>query len=405
MCPAPFSIVLSIMKKTIFIITGLCILLQWGCRLQELSVCSPDFTSFERLYMQSDTLVVSDMTATSDGNFIICGSIGDDIFLMKIDQEGNTIFFERDVIPVTSETCNAIAITPDGGFVTCGVQESRAYLAKYDAQGKHQNQNVQAEVSDCRCIVDEGGGQYIISGRRHNNGIMNTYVAPVTFNNTFPAIMSGYLPTPPRSGTEAAQAVLVTPSGYTVAGFSYNSMPPGNAAAVHFYRLHDNLNVVMGSEKFHHLGTQQDIANDMIQTPQGNYMIVGNFHTTPEVGNGVDMFVLEVSQNGEILNQYSYGGSRKDVALNIIHAHQSGQYIVTGRSQSFGDSSEDFYVSKINQDGSIVWQQTFGQPATDEVPAAVIRTGDCGYIIAGRSTQNGQHRPYIIKIDEVGNIQ
>ncbi len=394
------------MKKTFFIIIGLFILLQWGCRLEELFVCSPDFITFERLYTQSADMSVGDMIATPDGAFVICGSIADDIFLMKIDQEGETIFFKRDTTPFTNETCSSIAMTPDGGFVICGTQESRVYLVKYDAQGEHQNQNRQSEISDCHCITDEGRGQYIIAGRiRHNNGIMNTYVAPVVLNNTFPDIMPGYQPSPARNGAEAAQAVLITPDGYIATGFSYNSNPPENGAAVHFYGLDNNLSKIENTEKFYHLGTQQDIAHDIVETPQGNYMIVGNFHTTPEVAKGVDMFVIEVNKNGEILNQYSYGGNRRDIALNIIHAHQNNEYIITGQSESFGDSSWDVYISKINQNGSIVWEKTFGQSGVDEIANAVLRTGDCGYIIVGRSTQNGLHRPYVIKINENGNVQ
>lgn len=396
------------MKKTIFIITGLFIVLQWGCRLEELYVCSPDFTTFERLYSQeADTLSVHDMIPTPDSAFVICGNIGNDIFLLKIDNDGNTIFFERDIIPVTKEVCNAVAIGPNGGFVTCGTQESRAYLAKYDALGKHQNQNAQSEISTCRCIVNEGNGQYIISGNmRRNNGKMNTYVAPVVFNNTFPdIIMPDYLPSPQRDGAEAAQAVIAGPSGYVIAGFSYNSVPPENGAAVHFYRLDNALNLITDSEQFHHLGTQQDIANGMVETPLGNYMVTGNFHTTSDVGTGVDIFVAEVHGKGEILHQYNYGGNRTDVAFDIIHAHQSGQYIITGYSASFGDNSDDIYVSKINQNGTIVWEKTYGQSGVDERANSVLRTGDCGYIIAGQSAQNGLRRPYIIKINENGNVR
>jgi len=79
--------------------------------LEELYVCDPDFTTFERLYTQeADTLSVHDMISTPDSAFVICGNIGDDIFLMKIDNDGNTVFFERDIIPVTKEVCNAVAM-------------------------------------------------------------------------------------------------------------------------------------------------------------------------------------------------------------------------------------------------------------------------------------------------------
>ncbi len=395
------------MKKTIFIIIGLFIVLQWGCRFEELYVCDPDFLTFERSYSyEADTFSVNDMVRTPDDNFVICGNIGDDVFLLKIDKEGNTVFFERNVIPVTNETCRSIAMTPDNGFITCGQQDRKAYLGKYNALGKIQNQNTQtqASFSDCRCIAPTMDGQYVISGRiSHNNGVMNTYVAPVVFNNTFPNIMSGYLPSPARSGAELAEAVIPTTDGYTVVGHSYNSPTPGNGTAVHFYRLDNNFDTIANSEKFYHLGTQQDIAHDVVETPQGNYMVVGKLHTASNTGN--DIFVAEMNDDGEILNQYNYGGSREDIAVSIIHAHQSGQYIIVGHSASFGDGSDDIYVSKINQNGTVVWERTHGQAGTDERAEAILRTDDCGYIIAGYSARNGLRRPYVVKIDESGNTQ
>jgi len=112
-----------------------------------------------------------------------------------------------------------------------------------------------------------------------------------------------------------------------------------------------------------------------------------------------------MNNKGEILKQYDYGGTKEDIAWSIIHAHQSGQYIIVGHSASFGDSSDDVYVSKINQNGTVVWQKTFGQSGVNERGYAVLPTDDCGYIIAGQSTRNGLSQLYIVKIDENGNAQ
>jgi len=396
------------MKKTIFIITGLFILLQWACRLEELHLCDPDFDTFERLYNhEAEILSVGDMVATPDGDFVICGDIDDDVFLLKIDKAGNTVFFERDLIPVTKETCKSIAMTPDNGFVTCGEQESRAYLAKYDELGKHQNQDTQPQInSTCTCIAEANNGQYVISGSIFHQGSeqINTYVAPVVFNNTFPDITDGYLPVPARAGIEGAEAVITVSGEYVVVGFSYNSGIPGNGSVVHFYRLDNDFKLIEESEKFPLLETstqQDDTAYDIVETPEGNYMIVGKLHNSANS----DIFVIEVNKNGEILNQHNYERNAEDIALSIIEANQSGEYIIVGYSSSFGDGSDDIYVSKINQNGTLIWEKTFGQPDVDERASAVLRSEDCGYIIAGQSTENGLHRPYVVKINEKGNVQ
>ena len=57
----------------------------------------------------------------------------------------------------------------------------------------------------------------------------------------------------------------------------------------------------------------------------------------------------------------TYGGSDDDLA-NSIQQTSDGGYIVTGAGDtySFGEGERDAWVLKLNQDGSIDWQKTYG---------------------------------------------
>jgi len=397
------------MRKTIFITGILMLILILGCRLKELvdddvSPMEEDCITFERLYdFETPDLNITDITRASDGNFIICGSTSEDIFLMKIDEEGTTLFAKVDTIPGTQEKCNAVITTPDGGFLICAQRESQAFFVKYDIEGNHQNQSTLPEVSRCDCIINSNDGNYIYSGNiKHNNGINNTYVGRLTLNNTFPELLPGYLPAPPREGIERAHSIVAIPGGYAIAGHSYNYQDGGNGTAVHFYRLDNDLKIVPNSERFHHLGTQQDIAKGIVAINNDNFLITGDL----EKGQGIDAFAFKVNQNGDSLQLNQYGQVGRDFGVDIIAAHESNHYIICGRSTSFGNGSDDIYLLKIDDNGTLVWEKTFGQPDADEFSAAVIRADDdCGYIVAGYSIQSNQGRPYIIRVDEDGNIQ
>lgn len=397
------------MKKTIFIVAILMLILILGCRLEELIVedemtTVPDCTTFEQPYnFEAPDLAINDIAATPDGNFIICGNTDEDIFLMKINAKGGTLFSKTDVIPITEEKCNSVVVTPDGGFLVCGQRESQAFFVKYDTDGNHQNESTLPELSRCDCIINSNDGNYVYSGSiKHNNDIINTYVGSINLSNTFPQLLPGYLPTPPRAEVERAYSILAISGGYAVAGHSYNSPVLGIGTAVHFYRLDNNLELVSGSESFHHLGNQQDVAEGIVATDDGNFILTGNL----ENGQGADAFAFKVDENGGNLQLTQYGGLGRDFGVDIIAANEPKHYVICGHSPSFGtDTSDDIYLLKINEDGAIVWEKTFGQSGVDEYAAAVLPGEDCGYIVAGHSIQNGQSSPYIIRVDEDGNVQ
>lgn len=396
------------MKKLSFIVISLLLILNWGCRLEELSECDVAPPTFEKLYGNPiDFLVVKDIAETPDGSFIICGTSDEDIFLLKIDEQGNTIFFEPDPVPATIENCNSIVMTSDGGFLICGSkrasnQNKQAYFVKYDSQGKHQNEYRHFEDSRCECIIDANDGSYVFSGRiKHNNNVINTYVGRIKLNNTFPMLQSGYLPSPARAGAESAESLISVSGGYAVVGHSYNSPMPEIGTAVHFYRLDNSLSPIAGTENFYDLGNQQDVAKGVVQTANGDFILTGDM----EKLQGQDVFAFRVNQNGDSLWVKQYGGMGKDYGTAIIEAHEPNQYVICGRSTSFGtDNSDNVYLSKINGDGSIVWEKTFGISGADESAHAVLRTDYCGYILVGQSISNGQSQPYIIRVDADGNI-
>ena len=61
----------------------------------------------------------------------------------------------------------------------------------------------------------------------------------------------------------------------------------------------------------------------------------------------------------------TYGGSDAESA-EAIQQTSDGGYIVAGRTRSFGAGNYDTWVLKLNSDGSIAWQKTYGGRDGDE---------------------------------------
>lgn len=397
------------MKKIIYVIIGLSVLLNGACRLDKLDIDCLEHATFDRKYTDVHSFTPNDIKETTDGRYIICGTVNydsdKDIFLMKVDKEGEVLFFESERKTSTDEICNSITVTEDRGFLICGKVEGKAYFAKYSFEGISLD-DTRVELfdeSDCLCLTESGANKYAFSGRAGNPLVSNSYVGTLNLQGQKPNVITHYLPNP-RDGGENALSVIPSKGGYVAVGHSYNSPLPDIGTAVHFYRLDENLAIIPNTEKFYHLGTQQDIALGVLEAADGNYMVTGKLHV-PDAGN--DIFMLKVNSDGEILQRNEYGGSRSDHVDGMIYAHEQGQYILVGYSSSrSADGSEDMYLAKIKEDGTLVWERTFGETGINERAHAVIRTECDGYIITGFAEKNdGSREARAIKVNANGNVE
>ena len=140
-----------------------------------------------------------------------------------------------------------------------------------------------------------------------------------------------------------------------------------------------------------HGGNDEDIAYAVKQTPDGGYIVAGESYSTEGdvTGNhgNADFWVIKLNFDGKIEWEKSYGGSYLDRANDIQLTHDGG-YIVFGISYSMdGDvignhGSGDFWVVKLSKTGDLEWQKSLGGSA-EEFARTMNLTNDHGYILTG----------------------
>jgi len=96
----------------------------------------------------------------------------------------------------------------------------------------------------------------------------------------------------------------------------------------------------------------------------------------------------------------TYDGGGYDRAESIVHSGD-GQFIVGGRTSSFGAGGLDAYVLKIDGDGNRIWEKAYGGSDDDEA-IGVVQSGDGGFIVAGLTVPEFDD-VYLLKIDADGN--
>lgn len=101
----------------------------------------------------------------------------------------------------------------------------------------------------------------------------------------------------------------------------------------------------------------------------------------------------------------TFGGPSYEWAWYVEETSDDG-YVVTGYTMSTTYGDRDIYIVKLNQDGSLAWDTTYGVEKCDDVAYSAKETGDGNLIVAGYgSGQFGAETAnfYLMKLGPFGN--
>ena len=142
--------------------------------------------------------------------------------------------------------------------------------------------------------------------------------------------------------------------------------------------------------------------------------------------NHPDVWLIEIGiENGEMLNQWCYGGTFDDQGQDVIEV-DDGYVFAASTNSNNGDVNGfhgvagingryDFWIVKIDFFGNIVWQKCLGGNS-DEYPVYLTETEDKGIIVIGNTSSfdgdvTGNHSLYdfyydiwVTKLDSSGNF-
>jgi hypothetical protein len=133
------------------------------------------------------------------------------------------------------------------------------------------------------------------------------------------------------------------------------------------------------------------------QTTDGGYIIIG---MTSSEDNYGDFWLLKTDNTGHQMWEKTFGGS----AIEDCSSGQQttdGGYILAGYTYETESGYSDVWLVKIDGNGEMVWNKTFGGPE-DEWGHAVQQTTDGGYIITGETIWE-EPSIFLIKTDSNGN--
>lgn len=234
---------------------------------------------------------------------------------------------------------------------------------------------------------------------------------------------------------DSAEAVIQTrDGGYALAGWT---MSFGAGWEDFWVVKTDSLGNVEWNRTYG--GAGRDIAESIIQTSDGGYVIVGTsgfsawLVKTDSVGNmqwnrtyeenstfsaviqtrdggyalagsiAGNFWLVKTDVQGFVEWSKTYGGEGKDAAYCVVQTRDGG-YALAGTTK-VGDNEGDFLLVETDSAGNMEWGQIYGSQDKDE-GHWVVQTDDGGYALSGLMwNQSGDGSAGIIKTDSVGNIQ
>ncbi len=251
---------------------------------------------------------------TPDSGFVFCGTSyqgkgqnilwTQNIFIAKIDQYGNSLWFQTIGPPNSINLVSHIIQSSDDGFIICGQHDgladpgSEALLIKTNGQGIQQWYRTYGgvgRISYASCVNESPDGGYIICG------------------SYFPSIY--ILP-----GSGDLFLIKTQSNGDMIWSKTYG-----------------------GDDR--DLGYSVDIAAD-----ENGYIFCGS---TMSFDNGdEDLYLLHTDLDGDSLWALNYGGAGYEIGYTVFTTNDDG-YVACGLTDSFGTGMSDAYLVKTDKNGLI----------------------------------------------------
>tara|TARA_B100001175_G_scaffold55811_1_gene44881 strand:+ start:8068 stop:9405 length:1338 start_codon:yes stop_codon:yes gene_type:complete len=347
-----------------------------------------------------------------------------------------------------NESGQSVVNTPDGGYAVLGYTQSMDldvfnktnnsydyWLIKFDEFGNQEWQKVYGGSDDDRgreIIVTNDGGYAIIGSSKSqdgdvssNSGFNDFWVLKISNSGNLIWEKSfGY------SGSDNGFSIIQThDNGYLISGVidvtssdgqGNNRLSLNRHAGGDYWVIKINSAGILQWSRYFG-GTFTDTSYALSETQTGNFIIVGSSDSDDiDINNNkgtYDFWVLKISSSGDLIWEKSFGGSEIDEARDITIT-ENGDFLIVGDSRSvdtdvlYNNGAADIWIIKINSDGELIWERTYGGTSFDGVQS-IQKTLNNDYIVAGNSrssdvnleNNNGQNDAWFFKIDSQGVLK
>jgi len=293
-----------------------------------------------------------DIDRTNDGNYIVTGEIetsqyNTDVFLLKVDPQGDTIWTASFGDIDTDEFGRSVRQTSDWGFIIGGYggvsQENEVILIKTDSLGNEEWSTAFGPTADNRAHVvrETSDGGFIIAGQAWIiHGAFGSYDMYVIKTNAF--------------GELEWERFI---------GESMNQYALG-----------------------------------VCEAENGDFVAAGRTQAS-----GWDAYLVRLSPSGDSVWTRAVGEGAQNDATDILALADGSGFMFTGIHYDPSDGGSSAILARADNDGNIVWWHNYGG-VDEEWGQSLVATADGGYVIGGMMSRfDIGWNVYVVKTDSLGN--
>ncbi len=375
----------------------------------------------------------SKLIATKDGGYLLGGTTeggqsgdksqasrgGEDFWVVKVNQNGIKQWDKR-FGGSGNEKLYALLQTQDGGYLLGGMtvsgpggdvtQPSRGkndfWVVKISSTGVKQwdKRFGGKELEEITSMISTPDGNYLLAGTstsgaggdksQASRGEDDFWVVKISGTGTkiWDIRYGG------SDGDFLSQVINTPDGGFLVGGKSLSGpggdkTQSGRGATDYWVLKLDNKGIKQWDKRFG--GNGSDQLEAMVATPDG-YLLGGYSQSglgadkTQDSRGYSDYWLVKMDQNGNKQWDKRFGGSSDDFLLALAQTADGG-FVLAGTSYSPADGDKlspskgnaDFWLVKINANGQMQWNKSFGGSKNDWGDALVVLPD--GYLLGGTS--------------------
>jgi hypothetical protein len=158
-----------------------------------------------------------------------------------------------------------------------------------------------------------------------------------------------------------------------------------------FLRAQDNFQISFSA-------SGDDVIEWIIPSNDGNLVLAGNTNSFDPSGDGL---IIKTDQHGNVIWSKIFGGPGWDEIVKIISCADSG-YVTIGYTNSYGQGDRDAWITRISEDGEVVWSYSFGTYYWDAA-RGIIQTKRGDFIVVGH--EESFDVAFILDLNSHGELQ
>tara|TARA_R110001592_G_scaffold237306_8_gene496273 strand:+ start:24162 stop:25289 length:1128 start_codon:yes stop_codon:yes gene_type:complete len=322
------------------------------------------------------------------------GDVNGDHYLIKLDLEGN-IIFEKTYGGNLAEEGVRIIETSDGNFILLGITESYGsgnkdiHVIKIDCNGvviweKYFGGLADDTPSD---IIETKNSEFCISATTESfgAGARDIYLMWID--------QSGNLVRERTFGgiENDGSSNLIEIENNQIMLYGYTRNFGANSRDLYLMKV-SSIGDSLRAKRYGGSGYEE--SQGFVRTSKGGFLINGHSSSTDPNHN---MYALEIDSNGNIIWENNYGGALHDGGQAVL-INNEGNYVLLGRSMSFGNGNSDMYLVVTNPNGELISEEIIGGYKND-IGLDIIEYKSFYFIIGySDSFGSGDNDAYIVKL-------